>query len=242
MELEGQKIVKKILLILLLLPSIVFGAEGVVWEHVEDFMNGVRTQVHSTATTQVSNADLHTICMRALIFTSIDIGGVEAYYMINTDTGQAFYEINTSIVEVLHASLIDENQTFTIKAWYPEFYDKYGGAEMLDESAGDHPLVYNYWDDTLQLIPIPTGYDSLYLKCYIKHSAGAATDSATTDVELETGFAEAALFYACAIRQMKIRKFDEAKFYMELYGMLKVSLKEAYRRKWNIIMPQGEEQ
>lgn len=234
----------KKLLLILLLPVMVSAQDGIVFETVEDFMNGVRNQTNNTSN-QVSDADLVELCARAILYTAETVGGVESQKMVNTVADEPFIALPAGIVQILHATLIRDDKTVTIKAWYPEFNEERGIPVGFEDGSGDtedeFPLVYNYWADTIQLSPTPSvDDDSLYLKCYIRHDTIAIADTATQAVELISGFAEAALFYACAIRELKADNFQVSQIYFALFEKQKAELIASYRRKFNVL-PQAEQ-
>ena len=233
----------KKLLFIILLPVMVSAQDGVVFETVEDFMNGVRNQTNNTSN-QVSNAQLVELCARAILYTAETVGGVESQKMVNTVAGEPFVALPVGIVQILHATLIRDQMTVPIKAWYPEFNEERGIGVDFKEGSGDpedeFPLVYNYWSDTIQLSPTPSVTDdSLYLKCYIRHDSITIADTATQAIELLPGFAEAALYYACAIRELKVRNFQISQIYFALFEKQKSELISTYRRKFNVL-PQGQ--
>lgn len=197
----------------------------------------VRTETGFHSTTYLPDTTLVDFCQRALVYTSTDIGGIEMQWKFNTVARTAFYAIPDTIVEILHASLISEQITFTLKAWYPEFFSDLN--EYLDgteftpfgEDKDEVPAAYNYWADSIQLIPIPQKVDSVYLKCYVEYPSHdtAAGDS----LHLIGSYSEAAIAYAIYLTYKRARLFDEAAAYLNRYKELKIELRTRYRRKLN---------
>ena len=197
----------------------------------------VRTETGFHSTTYLPDTTLVDFCQRALVYTSTDIGGIEMQWKFNTAARTAFYAIPDTIVEILHATLISEQRTYTLKAWHPELFsdmwDRLDGEEFppFGEESDETPVAYNYWADSIQLIPIPQKVDSIYLKCYVEYPSHdtAAGDS----LHLIGSYSEAAIAYAIHLTYKRARLFDEATLYLNRYKELKAELRSRYRRKLN---------
>lgn len=209
----------------------------------KDFKEQVRTESRMHDLSHLPDTTLIRFSKRALLYTSVDIGGVEMQWKFNTVARTAFYAIPDTITQIVHATLISEQSTFTIRAWHPEFYAQLfpDGIEVnaLQEVGGDFdvdavPLAYNYWADTIQLIPIPQKADSVYLKTFVEYPVVDTTDGATIKFTNDV-YTEAAINYCIYLVFNRSHSYEDAAIYLLRYKGLKVELKEAYTRKINAV-------
>ncbi len=206
---------------------------GIVVDSIGSMKAEIRYMTHITSTSLLPDSTLHSFCDRALLWTSVDVGGVELQYKFTLTAEQAFYAIPDSITEVLFATYISGNVTKSIKAWYPQFFEDQFTLSEIDVTASsedDIPVAYNYWADTIQLIPAPQKADSVYLKCFVEHSDLADTGS----ILLKPAYTEAAVLYACHLAFISVAQFEEAALFLTLYEKKKASLRERYTRKFDL--------
>lgn len=223
---------KKLIYILILtfVPvSISSGVPGNVFDSLRTFRQGVREVVNITSTTALPDSVLVTIVQRALIFTSVDAGGYEKIFRFPTVDATAFYALEDSITEVLHVTVMSEDNRITtsIQSFDPEFFEDIKILTKLEDGDAAVPRGYTVFADTIQLIPAPVRVDSVFLKCFYEHPA--FTDSL---IHLKPAFAEAALMYACSKVYEHRKMFNEATFYMNLYEALRNKLRIRYAAKF----------
>lgn len=170
---------------------------------------------------------------RAILWTSTDIGGVEATFLIVTDTLQRFYAFPDTVTEILFATLVNENVTYSIKAFSPAYYEDIFEQTALQKDGEDQiPQAYNLWADTIQFLPTPIRVDSVYFKCYVEHSAVTAVGD---DILLRPAYIEAALEYCCYLVYKRWEEFDKAAIHRQDYEALGTKLTNRYRKPMEML-------
>lgn len=214
------------------------------------FANAVRNEVNISSTDLLPDTTLNEICERAVVWVSVDIGGVEAQYRIVTVSKQAFYVVADSITAILHATMLsNDGGTRTIKAWYPQFYQEITGVpgsegyvappialSSINPVEDEVPLAYHYWADTLQMMPIPTDAgDTIIIKCFVEHPI-LDTTAATDDVVFtHSAYTEAAIDYTCYKILRMFGRLEEAAFYRADYDRQRQVLIQKYTRGFNVV-------
>jgi hypothetical protein len=222
----------KKLWILLLLP--VMAQAGAVYEDRNALAEAVRQQIGIESTTQLPDTTLDDIVAAAVVWTSTDIGGVEAQYKIATVDEQGFYAVADSIVKVLYASIVTKGgKVYSLKSWPPQHHNDLGGEPELSGGESDPlPQSYNIWADTLQVSPPPINDDdTLVLKCFVEHRALAVDSS---DIQLRPAYTEAAKFYACMLALLSIEN-EKSAIYEGLYEKRKADLINSYTREFDLL-------
>ena len=198
----------------------------------------IRKMTGVQSTSMCADTTIHTILAESVLWTSIDVGGVEAQFRIVTVADQAWYDVPDTVTEVVAATLLTEDgKTKPLKAVQPPFTDeldwpeKFGTLDVGDQG-DDAPLGYHYWSDTLQLIPIPTRVDTVILKCWVEHH----NDSSAAYV-LQAGFMQAAIDHACAELLASLGRWEESDKFMARYEAKKALLREKYMRKFDVVRP-----
>lgn len=206
---------------------------GIVIDTVGGLNEQVRQEVSIEDLSMLPESTLTLFSKRAILWTSVDVGGVELQHHFTLVAGQAFYAIPDSITEVLHASYLSGNITKSIKAWYPQFAEDAFDVTGISTDATDEdqiPVVYNYWADTIQLIPAPQQGDSVYLKCFVEHPDAAVGDS----ICLKPAYTEAAIDYACYLALRSVKMYEDAAIFKAAYDEKKAALRERYTRKFDL--------
>lgn len=225
---------KKWLVILIFLPFMVLAQN---WATTDDMGDAVRVQTSISSSTILTQAVLYEFVSRAVSHTSTDIGGFEMQFQIQTVAGQAFYAIPDSIIRVMYATIISNDRTKSFRAFPPQFSEEIlSGLEFLDSSDADAvPIMYNFWADTMQVIPTAVRIDSIYLKCFINH--GTIIGS-TSVINLDGPYSEAAFWYACALVEDKMANFGRADRYFAIYDKRKLEIEKAYLRRIDLLRTQ----
>lgn len=224
-----------VLTILLLLIIVAPTRASTDIDTLGDFMQEVRWELDYRSNDVLPDSALIGLAKRAIIWTSTDIGGVEATYRVITDTLQQFYALPDSIVEILFATLLRGKITYSIKAFTPAYFEDY--FEITDLQQDDElavPQAYNYWADTIQFLPIPIRVDSIYLKCYIEHPY---VDSKDDSIQLRPAYIEAAIAYCCHLSYRRWKRWDEAALYLVAYEALRLKLINKYKRPMELPLP-----
>lgn len=228
---------KRVLLAILFLVLIAspVGATSDV-DTVSNLMQEVRWIVHCSNDDMLPDSVLIGFAQRALVWTSADIGGIEAIFLIETVAGTEFYAFPDTVTEILYGTFIDSNRTHSIKSFTPSFYeDAYDRQTTLDTGTGDQqPRAYNLWADSIQLMPSPIKVDSLWFKCFVEHPACSL---ATAPIILRSPYVEAAIEYTCMLVYKRWQEFDKAAYFQASYNAMKVNLVERYRKRMEL-MPQ----
>lgn len=217
----------KKLLCLLMLWSSVSAAT------LSSFKSDLRYQTQLRSTTILTDTALTTFCNRAIVFTSTDIGGLEYQWRVPVVSGTKFYRIPDSVIQIFGASLVSNGITKSIKAYPPEFAEEDFklstlGAVQPGMNSDATPRAYQYWADTIQLIPIPIKADSLYLKGFVRHPQIMA-DTAT--IQLKPQYQEAAMAYACYLVWRSLEQYDKAEAWFASYKEIGQRLEKAQARK-----------
>ena len=230
---------KKLLFLVLLLVPISLSA-GEVFTTNASAKSMVRYYSGVGSTELLPDSVLRLFVSTAIVNTSVEAGGVEQLVRISTVADQEMYELPDSIVAVLFTTLItSEGGTYVIRAGYPQYYDRFnlprlGSADddlSLDD--GSVPNEYNYWADTLQLLPAPIhDDDTLYLKCFVEHKAD--TTAAGTIDFTHPDFTTAAIFLATHYALLSVDEFERATAYLNLYTTKKQELKATYQRRMDV--------
>ncbi len=221
-----------VILLLLVLTSPVSASSAI--DTVSDFMQAVRWIVHCSNDDMLPDSVLLGLTDRSLVWVSTDIGGIEAIYRIITAASTEFYAFPDTVTEILYATLIDDSETFSIKAFSPAFYeDAFNKQTTLESGVGDQqPRAYNYWADTIQLLPIPINVDTIYFKCYVEHPL---TDAATDTIRLRSPYVEAALEWCCHLVYKRWQEPGPAAMHLANYEGLRAKLITRYAKPSEIM-------
>jgi hypothetical protein len=217
----------------LLLVAPVWGSTDI--DTLGDFMQEVRWMVNCADDDMLPDSVLIGLSKRALLWTSTDVGGIEATYLVETVKNQQFYEMPDSITQILFATTVNGNYTFSIKSITPAYFEDVYMLQSLTEGEDQVPQAYNYWSDTMQFLPTPIKVDSVYFKCYIEHPY---VDSKDDSVQLRSPFIEPALEYCCYLVYKRWQELATAGTYMASYDALRAKLIARYTRQ--IELPPGQ--
>lgn len=227
---------KIVFLILILLGFSLQVRAGTNIDSLYDFKRSVRMELNIADNSMIPDSFLIDICQRALLWTSTDCGGIEYTFTVTTVADQAFYAIPDSVVEILYATIVSNKYTKSIKSWPPSFSEEAFGSSLGEEEGEDQtPAAYNWWADSIQLIPVPIQVDTVYLKSFIEHSVVSADGD---DVQLKSPYIEAAVAYACHLAYRRLQEYENAAGYLAMYGGIKNEVRAKYTRKFDIMRDQ----
>jgi len=226
---------KRIILALML----VFFIATVAWVDssltlFDDFAVMVRHKTHLENKSTLPDSVLWDLCSEAIIWTSVDIGGCEHTYKINTVANQNFYQIPDSITSINRVTMLTgDGETKSLKQWYPEYFDYFSLPTLSSSEADQSPIAYDYWADTLQMMPTPVRVDTVYIKAFTEHIP-TDTAAATDDISLRPGYAMAALDYACYEALKTVGQFESANQWFGAYEKKKADLTARYMRRMDV--------
>lgn len=216
-----------VILLLLVLVAPVWSSTDI--DTLADFMQEVRWIVHCSNDDMLPDSVLIGFSQRALLWTSSDIGGIEAIYRVITDTLQQFYAMPDTIVEILFATLLNGNVVHSMKVFDPAYFeDVFEITSLMQDDELAVPQAYNYWADSVQFLPTPIKRDTVYFKCYIEHPY--VDDSADT-VRLRSAYIEAALEWCCHLVYKRWQEPIPAAMHLAHYEALRQKLIGKYSRR-----------
>jgi hypothetical protein len=235
-----MKYVTLFLIMVLLAMSV--QAVSPLYPSLGSFVQAMKNQTRVYSEGLMPDSVLYQYARGAIVDVSATIGGVEAQYTVYAVAGQALYPFPDSIVQVPFASIVDGKYTKSIKQWPPQLFEDYfdltslGGATTGEPDIDATPKAFNYWSDTLQLIPTPSQADTIIFKAFIRHSPMRETGD--TLVMLQAGYDEAALYLACHKMYLGLQMYDEAKIYFEYFTTKAQSLTARYHRATDAVQNQ----
>ena len=222
--------------VLVLVGSCTFAAQPAITT-IADMVIAVRFQTNIKSTVSLPDSQLIQFVSRGLVYTSIDIGGVETHVMLTTDTLQHFYAVPDSITKIVSATLISEGVTKSIKAWPAQYFEGHFDVTSLTGDEEDQfPQGYNMWGDSVQLTPSPAKVDSIFLKVLVEHRALIVAADDSIKIQFGDGYKEAALFYICGLIFTRSKMYEDATFYFSLYEKRKTELLEDYAKGFDIAL------
>lgn len=199
-----------------------------------DMKESIRMDLQIKDNAILPDSALTDFCQRALLTTSTQCGGIQAMYSIVTVSEQAFYQLPDTIVEIIWGTVItgDAGKTMSIKAIPPPYAEDYGEITDLiesDENEDATPPFYDYWADTIQLIPIPSrDDDTVFFKCFIEHSSISLD---TADLQLKSTYIDAAILWAEYLAYYSMQEYDQGNVYKAAYLEMKAELRAKYPPK-----------
>ena len=230
---------KKLIVILLVCVLVSPISASTDIDTLADFMQEVRWELDYKyrSNDALPDSALIGFSKRALLWTSTDIGGYEGTVLIVTDTLQRFYAMPDSVTEIMFATVVNEDATYSIKAFVPAYFEDIYDIKVLEGEDDDQtPKGFNYWADTIQLLPTPNDVDTIYFKCYFEHPY---VDDVGDAIQLRPGFIEAAIAYTCYLAYRRLQEFDRAAFYLAAYEGLRARLIEKYKKPFEYLPPGG---
>ena len=232
-------------LVLLLVPIVLLmvGSAQTSTTHVETFSNmltDVRFQLNVHSTNSLPDSVLWNFTDRGLVFSSVDIGGNEATFLVTLGDGDPIYPLADSVSAILAINIFDSDSTMnhSVQLWNPEFYEKDFPLQELSSSAGADQvsLAYTVSADTIQFFPTPVQTNLAVVHALVEHSsantgeAAGSYDSAFV-VRLTPKVAEAAVFYACYLIEMAYHG-DRAASFLQQYSNIRAEVKAEYEIRY----------
>lgn len=221
-------------IILLLLTSLAWADKPFI--ELGTMKPSVRKKVRIWDTQQLPDSTLTTFCQEGLITASVECRGIESRFRIITDTGQTFYAIPDTVVEIVFASNVSNGVTKSIRSIWPQYFEELYTVTTLASEAGANsdavPQAYKYWADSVQLIPVPIKVDTIYFDCYVEHPL---LDNDSQNVRLRGNYNDAALYLTCQKVYESLEMWDAAGRMEAMYEKKKKELLAIYQRKLEIL-------
>ena len=227
-----------LVLIFVLFASGVFAAQPAITT-VADMMHAVRFQTNIKSTVALPDSQLVQFVSRGLVYTSIDIGGIETYVTLTTDTLQNFYAIPDSITKIVSATLISDSGATvkSLKAWFPQYFEgAFDVSSLSGDEEGQVPLGYHMWGDSVQLMPAPGKVDSVFLKVLVEHIAITTLADSTKAIAFDDGYKEAAIWFIGGIIFSRSKMYEDAAFYFLQYRERKAEILEDYAKGFDVAL------
>lgn len=231
---------KQVSLILIFLMLPVLGYAGASMDTLLAFKENVRQSKRLESVVALPDSALTDFANRALLRTSVDWGGVESRIRIITVARQDFYVLPDTLVEILASSSISNNITHQLKQVMGQYFEDLGITTNFPSSTTDPesvPLGFSYFDDTLQLFPIPAKVDTLWFYAFVEHEVlSADADSIRT----RPAFTDVAVYKCC---QFVLESFDmteDAAYYEALYDKYGARTRQRYLKKLDILPGVGQ--
>jgi hypothetical protein len=224
-----------LLLLALLIGANIYAGDAVVT--FKQFKKEVRylSRIHSTVT--LPDSVLQSACKQSVVSTSVECGGVESNYRLTTTANIHFYALPDTITQVLYGTLLtSKGFSFPLKAWYPQFSDLKDKVGRLESPTADEssPSMFNYWANTLQLIPPPIRTDTVYLKCFVEHRTPDTTTALDTLKFKSEVYVNAALLKATAKVLHEVGEDERAVVFETLYEKQAALCRTVYARGFDL--------
>jgi len=227
--------VKRIRLILTFLMFPVLSYAGASMDTLLAFKENVRQSKRMESTVTLPDSAFTDFVNRSLLRTSVDWGGVESRIRILTVANQGHYQLPDTLVEVLGQSTISIKLTHQLKQTLPQHLEDLGIATSLPSASADPEGVaigFSYFNDTLQLFPIPVKIDTLWFYAFLEHEVlSAAADT----IRMRPAFTDVAVYYCCMLILESFSMYEEAAYYEAKYEKYGLKTRQKYLKKLDIL-------
>ncbi len=221
------------ILAILMLPAISYAGASI--DTLLAFKENVRQSSGIESTVILPDSALDDFVNRALLRTSVDWGGVETRIRILTVANQGHYELPDTLVEILAQSTISIKLTHQLKQTLPQHLEDLGIATELPSASSDPEAIaigFSYFNDTLQLFPIPVKVDTLWFYAFVEHEVLAA---AADTIRMRPGFTDVAVYYCCALILESLGLYEKAAYYEAKYEKYGFKTRQKYLKKLDIL-------
>jgi len=200
-----------------------------------DFVKSVRlyTQLHSTSL--CPDSLVYSISRMSITAVSTEIGGVQSRVIFRTTKNDPHYVMPDTVVNIIGGCLIKrDGSTFSLRSWYPEFFDQLENATLPGESDAERPVAFKYWKDTVQLYPIPkVSDDTVRFDVFVEHEY---CDTTTDTIRFGDGdFTIAAIYLACRDLCAAVSMPDKVDLFQKMYDAKAAKLEQAVQRKFDVL-------
>ncbi len=199
------------------------------------FKENVRQSKRMESTEALPDSAFTDFANRALLRTSVDWGGVESRIRIQTVANQGHYQLPDTLVEILAQSTVSIKLTHQLKQTLPQHFQDLGISTEIPSSSTDPEAIaigFSYWNDTLQLFPIPVKVDTLWFYAFVEHPA-ISVDSAT--IQMRPAFTDVAVYYCCMLILESFGMYEEAAIYEAKYEKYGLRTRQKYLKRLDIL-------
>lgn len=199
------------------------------------FKENVRQSQRMESTVDLPDSVLTDFCNRAFLRTSVDWGGVESRIRILTVKNQGHYQLPDTLVEILAQSTISIKLTHQLKQILPQHLEDLEIATGIPSKSTDPEAIamgFSYFDDTLQLFPIPVKVDTLWFYAFVEHPS-LADD--TMRIRLRPAFTDVAVYFCCMLVLESFGRYQDAAYYEAKYEKYGLRSRQRYLKKLDIL-------
>ncbi len=228
----------KFILIFMMLPAFAFADTKI--DSLGEFKQQVRQSKRLESTVSLPDTAFTDFVNRSLLRTSVDWGGVETRIRIQTVANQGHYELPDTLVEILGQSTISIKLTHQLKQTLPQYIEDLGIATGIAPSSADPEAIaigFSYWNDTLQLFPIPVKIDTLWFYAFVEAEVLSASGDT---IPMRSAFIEVAVYYCCMLIAESFSMFEEAAFYEAKYEKYGLKTRQKYLKRLDILQGVGQ--
>lgn len=222
-----------LILLFLILPVFAFGDTKI--DSLGEFKQMVRQSQRLESTVDLPDTVFTDFVNRSLLRTSVDWGGVETRIRILTVKNQGHYQLPDTLVEILAQSTVSIKLTHQLKQVLPQHLEDLGIATDIPSASTDPEAIamgFSYWNDTLQLFPIPVKVDTLWFYAFVE--AEVLSASADT-IPMRSAFIEVAVYYCCMLISDSFKKYQDAAYYEAKYEKYGLRTRQRYLKKLDIL-------
>lgn len=222
-----------VLILVFMLPTFAFADTKI--DSLGEFKQQVRQSKRLESTVSLPDTAFTDFVNRSLLRTSIDWGGVESRIRIQTVANQGHYQLPDTLVEILAQSTISIKLTHQLKQTLPQHLEDLGITTGLTPASTDPEAIalgFSYWNDTLQLFPIPVKVDTLWFYAFVEAEVlSAALDT----IPMRSGFIEVAVYYCCMLILESFSMYEEAAYYEAKYEKYGLRTRQKYLKRLDIL-------
>ncbi len=223
----------KFILIFMMLPAFTYADTKI--DSLGEFKQQVRQSKRLESTVALPDTAFTDFVNRSLLRTSVDWGGVETRIRIQTVANQGHYQLPDTLVEILGQSTISIKLTHQLKQTFPQYIEDLGIATSLPPSSTDEKAIaigFSYWNDTLQLFPIPVKVDTLWFYAFVEAEVLSASGDT---IPMRSAFIEVAVYYCCKLISESFGMFEDAAYYEALYEKYGQKTRQKYLKRLDIL-------
>ena len=93
-------------------------------------------------------------------------------------------------------------------------------------------MGFSYFDDTLQLFPVPVKVDTIWFYAFVEHEILSA-DADT--IRMRPAFTDVAVYYCCMLVLESLSMYDEAAYYEAKYERYGLKTRQKYLKRLDIL-------
>ncbi len=222
-----------LILVFLMLPVFAFGDTKI--DSLGEFKQMVRQSRRLENLVVLPDTAFTDFVNRSLLRTSVDWGGVETRIRILTVKNQGHYQLPDTLVEILAQSTISIKLTHQLKQILPQHLEDLDIATGIPSQSKDPEAIalgFSYWNDTLQLFPIPVKVDTLWFYAFVE---AEVLEAALDTIPMRSAFIEVAVYYCCMLILESFSMYEEAAIYEAKYEKYGLRTRQKYLKRLDIL-------